>query len=105
MYVALPVKIRTSVLGQIDYHNTHYTLYHSMLLSRLSYVHRMALFRLSTQIKEQTNAFIKGFHSLINPSLIKYFSAEEFQRIISGDQADVDVDDLRWVVHFTLCLS
>lgn len=77
-----------------------------MLPPRLSYVHRMALFRLSTQIKEQTDAFIRGFHCLINPSLIKYFSAEELQKIVSGDQADIDVDDLRWVFNaILLCVS
>lgn len=55
----------------------------------------MALFRLSTQVKKQTDAFIRGFHFLIDPSLIKCFSSEELQKLISGDQADINVDDLR----------
>ena len=60
-------------------------------------MHRMALFRLSTQIKNQTDAFMKGFHVIINPSLIKCFSPEELQKLISGDQVDIDIDDLRLV--------
>ena len=56
----------------------------------------MALFRMSTQIKKQTDAFIKGFNFLIDPSLIQCFSAQELQKLISGDQADIDVEDLRY---------
>ena len=68
-----------------------------MLFCRLSYVHRMALFRMSTQLKKQTDAFIRGFHFLIDPSLIHCFSFQELQKLISGDQVDIDVDDLRFV--------
>lgn len=59
----------------------------------------MALFRLSTQVKRQTDAFIKGFHFMIDPSLIQCFSSQELQKLISGDQADIDVDDLRLVLQ------
>lgn len=62
---------------------------------RLNYVHRMAMFKLLTQVKKQTAAFIEGFHSLVEPSLIEYFSPQELQRLISGDDTDIDVDDLR----------
>jgi ubiquitin-protein ligase E3 B len=63
--------------------------------NRFTYVHRMALFKLSTQIKKQIDAFTKGFHYLINPAHIKCFSPQELQKLISGDQADIDVNDLR----------
>lgn len=56
----------------------------------------MALFRMSTQIKKQTDAFTRGFHFLIDPSLIQCFSPQELQKLISGDQTDIDVDDLRF---------
>ena len=59
----------------------------------------MALFKLSTQIKEQTDAFARGFHSLIEPSLIQCFSSLELQRLISGDETDIDIDELRYVLH------
>lgn len=64
---------------------------------RINYVHRMALFRMCTQIKEQTCAFMKGFHSIISTSLIQCFSPQELQKLISGDQVEIDVDDLRYV--------
>ncbi|CAI8030927.1 Ubiquitin-protein ligase E3B [Geodia barretti] len=68
--------------------------------NRLSYVHRMALFKLSTQIKKQTDAFTKGFHSLIDPSFIEIFSPEELQKLISGDEVEIDVEDLRKYTHY-----
>ena len=58
----------------------------------------MALFKLSTQIKEQINSFVSGFHSLVEPSLIQCFSSLELQKLISGDETDVDVDDLRYSI-------
>ena len=58
----------------------------------------MALFKLSTQIKKQTDAFMKGFHSLIDPSFIEIFSPEELQKLISGDEVDIDVEDLRCAI-------
>ena len=59
----------------------------------------MALFKLSTQIKKQTDAFAKGFHSLIEPSFIEMFSPQELQKLISGDEVDIDVDDLRSAMY------
>ena len=59
----------------------------------------MALFKLSTQIKKQTDAFTKGFQSLIEPSMTEIFSAQELQKLISGDETDVDVDNLRFVKY------
>ena len=65
----------------------------------------MALFRLSTQVKKQTDAFIKGFHFLIDPLLIQCFSSQELQKLISGDQSDIDVDDLRLAVVNSIRVS
>ncbi|XP_064392283.1 ubiquitin-protein ligase E3B-like isoform X2 [Halichondria panicea] len=63
--------------------------------NKISYVHRMAHFMLYTQLKQQSIAFLKGFHSVISPSWIGTFSPTELQSIISGEQVDFDVDDLR----------
>lgn len=63
--------------------------------NRISYVHHMAHFRLYTQLKDQTLAFKRGFYSIVNKDWISYFSPPELQRLISGDQVDIDVDDLR----------
>lgn len=76
----------------------------------------MAFFRMHTQIREQTAAFIRGFKSIVNPDwlslfstpevsffsnskvsgkIILYFSLCQVQRLISGDTAPLDLKDLR----------
>lgn len=55
----------------------------------------MAHFRMHTQIKEQTSAFIRGFRSIINPEWLHMFSTPEVQRLVSGDNAEIDLDDLK----------
>ena len=58
-------------------------------------MHQMAHFQMYTQIKRQSIAFIKGFHSVIDKSFIACFSPQELQHLISGNQSELDVDDLR----------
>ena len=65
------------------------------MYARINYIHRFAHYKLTTQIKEQTAAFMKGFHSIINPQWMSIFSAEEFQKVISGIDSDIDIDELR----------
>ncbi|KAM6166658.1 ubiquitin-protein ligase E3B isoform 2-T3 [Erethizon dorsatum] len=63
--------------------------------NKISYIHLMAHFRMHTQIKNQTAALISGFRSIIKPEWIRMFSAPELQRLISGDNAEIDLDDLK----------
>ncbi|KAG9509732.1 Ubiquitin-protein ligase E3B, partial [Fragariocoptes setiger] len=63
--------------------------------TRVSYIHLVAHFRMHTQIHEQTAAFIRGFRSIINPEWLSMFSTPEFQRLISGDNTPIDLNDLR----------
>ncbi|XP_059616047.1 ubiquitin-protein ligase E3B [Phlebotomus argentipes] len=63
--------------------------------NRINYIHYMAYFRMHTQIKEQTAAFIRGFRSIVNPEWLSLFSTPELQRLISGDTAPLDLKDLR----------
>lgn len=63
--------------------------------NKISYIHLMAHFRMHTQIKNQTAAIISGFRSIIRPEWIRMFSAPELQRLISGDNAEIDLDDLK----------
>ncbi|XP_030226026.1 ubiquitin-protein ligase E3B [Gadus morhua] len=63
--------------------------------NKISYIHLMAHFRMHTQIKEQTGAFIRGFRSIINPEWLHVFSTPEVQRLVSGDNAEIDLDDLK----------
>lgn len=39
----------------------------------------MAFFRMHTQIREQTAAFIRGFRSIVNPDWLSLFSTPEVQ--------------------------
>ncbi|KAK4297692.1 hypothetical protein Pmani_029911 [Petrolisthes manimaculis] len=63
--------------------------------NKIVYIHLMAHFKMHTQIKDQTKAFIRGFRSIINPDWLSLFSVPEFQRLISGDNVAVDLKDLR----------
>ncbi|XP_026330023.1 ubiquitin-protein ligase E3B [Hyposmocoma kahamanoa] len=63
--------------------------------NKINYIHQMAHFRMHTQIKDQTNAFIKGFRTIINPEWLSLFSTPELQRLISGDNVPLDLRDLR----------
>lgn len=63
--------------------------------SRVRYIHSVANFRMKTQIEKQTEAFVSGFKSIINPEWLSMFSASEFQRLISGDNTPIDLQDLR----------
>ncbi|XP_033230447.1 ubiquitin-protein ligase E3B isoform X2 [Belonocnema kinseyi] len=64
-------------------------------LNKINYIHMMARFRMVTQIRDQTAAFIKGFRSIINPEWLSLFSTPELQRLISGDNVPIDLRDLR----------
>ncbi|XP_042898295.1 ubiquitin-protein ligase E3B [Parasteatoda tepidariorum] len=63
--------------------------------NKISYIHLMAHFRMHVQINDQTNAFIRGFRSIVNPDWLTMFSTPELQRLISGDNTPVDLVDLR----------
>lgn len=63
--------------------------------NKIRYVHLMAHFRMYRQIKDQTSAFIRGFKTVINPDWLLMFSAPELQKLISGDNTDLDIQDLR----------
>ncbi|KRY69971.1 Ubiquitin-protein ligase E3B, partial [Trichinella pseudospiralis] len=63
--------------------------------NKISYVHLMAHYRMFVQIKDQIAAFMRGFHAIISPEWLRMFSADEFQRLLSGDTCDIDLHDLR----------
>ncbi|KAJ8379360.1 hypothetical protein SKAU_G00001380 [Synaphobranchus kaupii] len=63
--------------------------------NKISYIHLMAHFRMHTQIKDQTAAFIRGFRCIINPEWLHMFATPEVQRLVSGDNAEIDLDDLK----------
>ncbi|XP_028967961.1 ubiquitin-protein ligase E3B [Galendromus occidentalis] len=63
--------------------------------NKMRYIHLSAQYRMQTQISEQTKAFIRGFRALVKKEWIAMFSAPELQRLISGDNTGIDLDDLR----------
>lgn len=83
-----PVKV-------VIYCDSDCTTDYCLVSCRISYIHLMAHFRMHTQIKEQTSAFIRGFRSIINPEWLHMFSTPEVQRLVSGDNAEIDLDDLK----------
>lgn len=45
----------------------------------------MAYFRMCTQIKEQTSAFIRGFRSIVCPEWLQLFSTPEVMLDVGGE--------------------
>ena len=58
------------------------------------YIKLMVEYRIGTSIQEQSDAFCKGFFSLIGQDKISYFSPNELDQIISGDSF-IDVLDFK----------
>lgn len=55
----------------------------------------MAMFRMYKQIRAQTDSFVRGFYSIINPDWLSMFSPTELQQLISGESVIIDLEDLR----------
>lgn len=47
------------------------------VIFRINYIHYMAYFRMHTQIRDQTAAFIRGFRSIVNLDWLSLFSTPE----------------------------
>ena len=58
------------------------------------YVALMTEMRLTTAIRQQIDAFLRGFRELIPADMISIFDAEELELLISG-LPDIDILDLR----------
>lgn len=63
--------------------------------NRLVYISYMARYRLQLQPAMQTNAFLQGLGQMIQPAWLSMFNQAELQTLVSGDKADIDVEDLR----------
>jgi ubiquitin-protein ligase E3 B len=68
--------------------------------NKISYIHRVAQFHMCTQLQHQTKAFVRGFHSIVNPEWLGYFSPREIQQLISGDTVELDMEDLKKNVEY-----
>src|SRR2546421_6702532 len=63
--------------------------------NRLEYIHLLARFRLLTQPRQQTDAFLKGLSSIISPKWLSMFNQAELQTLIGGNDFPINIHDLR----------
>ncbi|KAJ5219222.1 uncharacterized protein N7498_001321 [Penicillium cinerascens] len=63
--------------------------------NRLVYISYIARYRLQLQPQYQTNAFLQGLGQMIQPAWLSMFNQAELQTLVSGENADIDVEDLR----------
>ncbi|EKV11321.1 hypothetical protein PDIG_51580 [Penicillium digitatum PHI26] len=63
--------------------------------NRLVYISYVARYRLQLQPALQTNAFLQGLGQIVQPAWLSMFNQSELQTLVSGDKADIDVEDLR----------
>ena len=63
--------------------------------NRLVYISQMSRYRLQRQSLYQTDAFLKGLGSIIQPSWLNMFNQSELQTLIGGAAAEINVPDLR----------
>ncbi|KAF9647283.1 HECT-domain-containing protein [Thelephora ganbajun] len=63
--------------------------------NRLKYIYLVSLYKLSRQIKKQSNAFFDGLSEMIDPKWLRMFNQQELQILLGGVDSPIDVDDLR----------
>jgi ubiquitin-protein ligase E3 C len=68
----------------------------------IHYIHLVANHRLNVQGAQQTRAFLQGFRDLIPASWVRLFSANELQKLISGDDSvrGIDVASLKRAMQY-----
>lgn len=68
----------------------------------IQYVYLVSHHRLNVEGAPQTRAFLKGFRDLIPASWVRLFSANELQKLISGDDSiqGIDVDALKKAMQY-----
>ncbi|KAK3945634.1 hypothetical protein QBC46DRAFT_302822 [Diplogelasinospora grovesii] len=63
--------------------------------NRPLYISYVARHRLAAQSYVQTRAFLRGLRMIISPSWLNMFNQTELQRLVGGDNSEIDVEDLR----------
>ncbi|KAJ7757717.1 HECT-domain-containing protein [Mycena maculata] len=63
--------------------------------NRLQYIYLVSHYRLSKQIKLQSEAFFEGLSEIIDAKWLKMFNQQELQILIGGTDSPVDLDDLQ----------
>jgi E3 ubiquitin-protein ligase HUWE1 len=68
--------------------------------NKREYVHLVTAHRMTGAIRQQTEAFTRGFHDLVPHELVAPFNAAELELLISG-LPEIDVDDLQANTEYT----
>lgn len=63
--------------------------------NRIEYIHRLAHYRMNLQIKDESEAFLRGFYEVVPSQFIRLFSHDELQLLISGKGGKIDLEDWR----------
>ncbi|KAG5638825.1 hypothetical protein H0H81_009798 [Sphagnurus paluster] len=63
--------------------------------NRLQYIQLVSHYRLTKQIRLQSEAFFEGLSEMIDPKWIRMFNQQEIQILLGGVNAPIDFDDLR----------
>ncbi|KIW14688.1 hypothetical protein PV08_07472 [Exophiala spinifera] len=63
--------------------------------NRLVYIDRVVRYRLQQQPKAVTDAFLKGLGQIIQPMWLAMFNQKELQKLVGGDNTELDIADLR----------
>ncbi|KAI0295669.1 hypothetical protein B0F90DRAFT_1811438 [Multifurca ochricompacta] len=63
--------------------------------NKLEYILRVSHYRLTKQIKEQSDAFFDGLSDMIDPRWLRMFNQQELQVLLGGVNTPIDLEDLR----------
>ncbi|KAH9920431.1 uncharacterized protein B0H18DRAFT_1191801 [Fomitopsis serialis] len=63
--------------------------------NRLQYIYLVSHYRLTKQIKKQSEAFFEGLSEMIKPRWLRMFNQQELQILLGGVNSPIDLDDLR----------
>jgi ubiquitin-protein ligase E3 C len=63
--------------------------------NRLRYILLVADYHLNKRIKAASDAFVRGFHSVVPVQMLRWFSPAELQTVISGPDGPIDVEELK----------
>ncbi|KAG7093192.1 hypothetical protein E1B28_006881 [Marasmius oreades] len=63
--------------------------------NRLQYIYLLAHFKLSKQIRKQSEAFFEGVGEVIEERWIRMFTPNELSHLLGGSSQPVDLEDLR----------
>ncbi|KAJ3022338.1 UNVERIFIED_CONTAM: Ubiquitin-protein ligase E3B [Siphonaria sp. JEL0065] len=63
--------------------------------NKYEYIHIMSDYRLNQECKAQFKALVGGFRAVMPERYIRFFSPRELQTLMSGENVDFDVSDLR----------